>query len=408
MSDDYRRFLEQQEALKRMLKPLEDLQRYIDPVETAYKDLGINTATMQLLQQEAARQKMLSSLIDVDRATQIAQDFDRQRELLEGSAEEAKRFGLLNPQFDTYSSVKAAIEAHLDHERMFRLPAISELTGIAHKVMAESELVRKVLRTEDHLKTAMEAMHHPWLQANASFSSASALSEIIAIGRGISDLPAYDSDFSAGLRSNLGDWRDTLTIVPEPLINPIVRSAFYIERGFNPELTDFTTVAFDEGLQIAGLSEPAASEGEDNQEVGFSRAREAFDRLLRFEVALRRFIERVMQAEFGSDWMKRQLPNGMFDSWVAKRETAVKAGYLEQPLIDYADFTDYKTIIERRDNWKAVFAPIFGRTEDIRESFQRMYPVRIATMHARFITPDDRLLLLVETNRVLKAIGGNT
>lgn len=45
------------------------------------------------------------------------------------------------------------------------------------------------------------------------------------------------------------------------------------------------------------------------------------------------------------------------------------------------------------------------RTKDIRESLQRLFPVRIATMHARLTTRDDELLLLVEPKRVLKAIG---
>lgn len=82
----------------------------------------------------------------------------------------------------------------------------------------------------------------------------------------------------------------------------------------------------------------------------------------------------------------------------------MKDGCPEEPLINYADFTEYKAIIERRDNWSAVFKSVFGRPEDIRESFQRMFPVRIATMHARLITSDDELLLLVETRRILRAI----
>lgn len=35
--------------------------------------------------------------------------------------------------------------------------------------------------------------------------------------------------------------------------------------------------------------------------------------------------------------------------------------------------------------WNAVFKPVFGRPEDVRESFQRLFPVRIATMHARLV-----------------------
>jgi hypothetical protein len=73
-------------------------------------------------------------------------------------------------------------------------------------------------------------------------------------------------------------------------------------------------------------------------------------------------------------------------------------------LIAFADFTDYEKIICRRDNWKEVFAPFFDRPESVRESLQRLYPVRLATMHARLITQDDQILLYIETKRLLKAM----
>jgi hypothetical protein len=47
---------------------------------------------------------------------------------------------------------------------------------------------------------------------------------------------------------------------------------------------------------------------------------------------------------------------------------------------------------------------IFGRKEDVQESFLRLFPVRVCTMHARIILLDDELLLQVETRRILRAI----
>lgn len=150
---------------------------------------------------------------------------------------------------------------------------------------------------------------------------------------------------------------------------------------------------------------PDDDEDEDNADgdASFDRAARAFVRLRRFEVELRKFIVRAMSSAFGDDWMRR-LPPDMSDSWRTKREKAIRAGELENDPIEYADFSDYKAIIERSDNWRAVFKPIFRRSEDVRESFQRLFPIRIATMHARVITLDDELLLRVETARVLKAI----
>jgi hypothetical protein len=95
----------------------------------------------------------------------------------------------------------------------------------------------------------------------------------------------------------------------------------------------------------------------------------------------------------------------MHEQWRQKKEKARKAGEQDRPLIEYADFTDYVRLITRNDNWNAIFQPVFQRPESVTESFQRLYPIRICTMHARIITPDDELYLRVELKRVLKAMG---
>ena len=74
------------------------------------------------------------------------------------------------------------------------------------------------------------------------------------------------------------------------------------------------------------------------------------------------------------------------------------------PLLAYADFTDYELIICRADNWREVFSQTFKRPESVRESFQRLYPIRICTMHARPITQDDELFLYVELRRLIGVI----
>lgn len=406
MPKEIRRLMEQQEALQRKVDPWGDLRQRIDPLGDVYKRLGVGSATMDFLRREEVRRTtVLSSFAKVDGAAEAAQDYARQLKILTGPIEEARRMGLLDPVSDIRQSIGTTTAAQLAYESLFRLPEISELGRIAHAAMSSASLALTVLGTEDRLQTAMAAMRSPWLQLQDSVTSAKAFSEIIAMGRGIDSLRAFDHDFATALRLGLGDWRDMLTPAPELLIDPVLRSGFYVERGFDPNLTEFTPSAFNEGLRISGLREQESTESDDVEEGSFARTGEAFNQLLRFEVALRRFIERVMQDAFGEHWMKRQLPTNMLAAWVDKRDKAVKAGHVEQPLIDYADFTDYRAIIERKDNWNTVFKPVFGRPEDVRESFQRLFPVRIATMHARFITQDDELLLVVETKRVLKAIG---
>lgn len=254
----------------------------------------------------------------------------------------------------------------------------------------------------------MRDIASPWLRIDNAPASARAFANILAIGRGIDARWPFEPEFAKRLRSSLGDWRELAIPAIEPLVDPVLRSGLYHERGFDPSLTDFTPPAFEESLRIAGLYRNPPGEvvqEEAEEEDGFARARFAFKELQRFEFKLRRFIDRVMRDTFGERWMRERLPRGMFDKWIEKRDTAVKGGRQpEQLLIDYADFTDYRPIIERKDNWDELFKSVFGRVDDVRESFQRLFPVRIAVMHARIITQEDEFLLFVEIKRVLKAI----
>jgi hypothetical protein len=90
--------------------------------------------------------------------------------------------------------------------------------------------------------------------------------------------------------------------------------------------------------------------------------------------------------------------------WHEKKRKAEQAGAEERPLIEYADFTDYGQVICRADNWREVFGLFFVRPDSLRESFQRLHPIRLDTMHARLITQDDELLLHVEVKRLVKVI----
>ena len=88
---------------------------------------------------------------------------------------------------------------------------------------------------------------------------------------------------------------------------------------------------------------------------------------------------------------EHRLPKDLYDQWHEKKKSAEQAGAQEWPLIAYADFTDYERVICKKDNWREVFGSFFGRTEHVREAFQRLYPVSVDTMHARPITQDDEL-----------------
>lgn len=122
----------------------------------------------------------------------------------------------------------------------------------------------------------------------------------------------------------------------------------------------------------------------------------SYDLLSDFERDLRHFIHQRMSAAFGSNWEKNRLPRHMYQGWQEKREKAILAGESPGRLIDYADFTDYVTVISRRDNWEQLFRSCFGRAQSVQESLYRLQPIRVCIMHARVLSQEMRLLLQSE------------
>jgi len=310
-----------------------------------------------------------------------------------------------------FEKVGDAIRAQNSIATAFRLTQVNEVASLAKHVIDADRLSALAFADRlglESLTSRMSAMEMPWLNMSDTTRSVAAFAHVQAIGDIVQSAPPFAAEVANWLRADLGDWRDTVTIRPDELINPVARTQLYVDQGMNRSLTDFTPQAFHRSVSIARLNEVEWVEVEewcpaDSDELLRNKA--AFDRLQRFEMAMRRFIVVTMTAAYGVDWMVQQLPPGMLDRWKQKQQSAEKNGAIVGPLIDYADFTDYLPIIERRDNWNRVFKAIFGRQEDIKESLQRLYPVRLAAMHARVITQDDTFLLMVETKRVVKAFG---
>lgn len=412
-SDVFRKLIQDQERLRKLTNPLGDLDKLANPMGITLANLTAESEAVKAIRQQTAQQKMLADIYGSSSFSGIFEDAEKHRKMLEGPLAEARRIGLLDPQSDFRKSIAAATQAQSLYENAFRLPAKTELAELIEQATQASSIAATLdeeLRGTNALRAAMESMTRPWLHLEHATSSTNAFAGLVSIGQNISRLRPFEPSLVDQLRPNLGDWRDPITFAEKPLINPLSRSELYRERGVDPTLTEFTVAAFHEGASIAGLESRETDEHTDasNETVDdgdeFVRAEKAFAQLRQFEVAVRNFIVEVMEDAFGAHWMKRQLPKDMHDKWADKRQAEIDAGREPRSLIEYADFSDYRMIIERSDNWKTAFKYVFRRPEDIRESFQRLNPVRIATMHSRIVTLDDELLLMVETTRVLKAI----
>ena len=302
-------------------------------------------------------------------------------------------------------------------ERDFRLPEIVELPKLFREFESgdAANAIKRYREEGSELRRAMESMRTPWLDVEHKLASVAGFVELQCIGHALRTGPAFDPLLTDALRVDLGDWRDKITWPSDIFTDPSARTSFYLERGFDPALTAFPPEAFEESASIAGLKELPpplvqaynfeAQEEEEEEESAFKRTNKAHDRLQRFETQLRRFIDERMKAAFGENWIKPKVPGDISEWWLEKQKKAEDDGGPEWPLIAYADFTDYVVIIMRKDNWNKVFRPVFKRPAFVQESFQRLYPIRVCTMHARPITQDDKLYLYVETKRILDAIG---
>jgi hypothetical protein len=340
---------------------------------------------------------------DTTGLARLAREAESHRRLLAPILDYAKYADLMPP---LAKELSVATSVYQEFERQFRLPEVTEAARLAHESIASASRAVKLLGFdfENSLKSAMTSMDVPWLRPDYLTESVRAFAELQAIGAAFNLRSPYEDALSSALRGALGDWRQVTMLPPTIFDNPVTRSEFYVHLGFDFSLTEFTPAAFDESMALAGFPPMEGEHAGERKGAGVARNIRAYHYLLELEMEVRNFIDCVMTEAFGPDWASHQTPTGMLDQWKTKQQVHTKNGDVEQPLIAYADFTDYIRIIERKDNWSKVFEAVFGRRTDVQESFVRLFPVRACTMHARIITLDDELLLRAESRRIRLAI----
>jgi hypothetical protein len=298
---------------------------------------------------------------------------------------------------------------------MFRLPEAVEAARLLASIQggAVAAFAREHAKHSLDRQRSLEAIATPWLNKLDAAKSVAGMLELQGIGRALRTTMGFDPRLTAALRSDLGDWRDKITFPESVFVDPVARIDFYVDRGFNSALTDFPEPAFHQFLEDAGLDgegldlevfgqviQPSA---DPEEEVGLQRTNKCHDRLQRFERQLRQFIDDAMTAQYGPDWPRKRLAPKLYEDWEFKKRRAESNGIV-LTLIEVADFTDYETIICKQDHWREVFEFRFKKKESVRESLQRLQPIRLAAMHARIVTKEDELFLIAEVVRLFSAI----
>ena len=342
-------------------------------------------------------------------------------ELLRAASNALKQFhGSLGSGYVDASYTR--ILRHMDSltkvvEEQFYLPELTHVQSLLRQFENSSfaVLMERYNVKMSQIARSFGTMRSSWLNTVDEMSSVKSFATLKGIGHAIGVTKPFDTKLTDSLRTDLGDLRDRISWPPDVLTDPLARTSLYVERGLNSKLTAFPAKAFDQITADAGLrgieiplddeyNFEAIRDVSDEDEIALERTNEAHDTIQRFETRLRRFIDELMTEAFGPSWTKHQVPGDIRKQWIDKRQKAREYGERERPIIAYADFSDYVKIITRRDNWTRVFQGYFGHTTSVQESFQRLYPIRICTMHSRPITQDDELYLLVETKRLLRAM----
>lgn len=379
----------------------DELQRFLAAVQ---KDMLPLQETLKRIREDAAWHD-------------AAEGFKSERTWMRAALGPAAELGLTGsiPSVDLSGGALAQARQILaEYQSRFHLPAIGETASLFATIQSvgPSSAMGSWQHYAREIQRAAEAMRTPWLDMQDKLQSVAGFAELQRIGLSLREHRPFDDDLSALLRGSLGDWRGAITLPENVIDDAWARTEFYAERGFDPRLTRFPREAFEQGTLLAGLRDtppPFLDEyngqaGEEDEDVGFERTNNAHDRLMRFEHQLRRFIDAAMTAAFGESWIKHRVPDEIRKKWQEKQQKARDHGEPAHPLIAHADFTDYLPIITRKDNWSQVFETMFRRRESVQESLQRLYPIRLCTMHARIITLDDQLYLFAETRRILLAI----
>ena len=328
----------------------------------------------------------------------------------------------LTKQYDLVSSISKQMETVQQAQALYDRFIYPDKVWVSqlHKVAEYRRSAENLGLTNKRIlefANGIQRLSHPWLNAANPATSVTSILEIYSMAAELNDRQPFGRLVTNVLRRNLGDWR-RVTAIPERLAtDPNARFDFYTEQGFNDNLTDLPVDAFIEILDSSGFRGgdlPGPVEGygpelpvisdEDMDDDVPDENIDAYQLIFVLETNLRSFIDEQMTQQFGHQWVMQRIPPEMHQEWQKRRRIAIDKGEVEQKLIAYADFTDYIDIICKKDNWKSVFERFFKRKSNIQESFTRLYPVRLSTMHSRVIIPEDLLLAHAEVRRILRAI----
>jgi hypothetical protein len=201
------------------------------------------------------------------------------------------------------------------------------------------------------------------------------------------------------VRAELGDYRDPDTVAVGES-DPMIVSGLRLARGFDHRFGSLSVAVVGQIFQPFGLVVNGGPEADPDllDDLITQMARQ-------LERKLRAFLKARLEAASGSRWIRQRVPQPIREAWEARHQADIDAARSPGELFDYADFSDYRVIIERGDNWRDVFQPVFRSKTAIVETLSRLATVRNPVAHVRPMTVEDLLILRVEGRRLYVWMG---
>jgi hypothetical protein len=135
---------------------------------------------------------------------------------------------------------------------------------------------------------------------------------------------------------------------------------------------------------------------------------DAYKFLFAIETGLRELIIEKLSSKAGIKWYKSRLPGDVLGKYkdAIKFEKSISwISLIPHHPIYYIDFPDLRKVIEKSDNWKDCFEPIFIRKDNISGTLTDIEMIRNKIAHNRVISDNDLLILQSSYNKIINAIG---
>lgn len=296
------------------------------------------------------------------------------------------------------NAMEASVRA--DYSDLFptmRLPRRSEIDD----VIALSRTFTNSARHANALGAMRDRLVHadvPWVQEDLPAASVTAMGRLGGLGELVRASPPGEAEVVEALRTHLGDYREGDLPDPATLDDPIARTGYLLDRGFDPMLTALPTAVLAVMFSPFDSSDPVVNVDPDQIENAVRML------LKRLEKALRRFIAEKLRELHGEGWFDT-LPSELRRSWTAGRQRDIDNGRAPDEIIAYADIDHYRRIIEHPERWEQLFEPVFKDQAGIRETIRRIAVVRNPGAHFRAVTVEDLIILRAEGLHLAKWLG---